>query len=881
MTTAFSGDSQPLEGDPDRCQLPQQLDTVVLASLAKLPFLVRGNGPIAGLAVVELLNYCIWALEYLTRERLKFARVRYCDYEAFYVLFQLVARLASKPVLSTSPAHDSLMVMIKAQLAKQAPFFSRVQQFFGVKNGSAPATPEATDEDPLVLRLRNLNTGKAASKLTTKVIPLSGSLSPSLANGSSNGSSKGSSNGSTRSTFTGETRENLDVAALATRLRKDKVLVIDFQPRAAYDARGSINYGDVIHIDPEWVASEASKREPSWAGLDERLRIHMSASHYKRWLRLADYDLVAVYGSSYKRSFTAVNAKGEPESPPFWPLFNLLVPLADSSPSPRLAKYPVYLDGGLAAWEGHFGAQGVSRGPVALAITPPQPSLARGTSFTRPQPLEPKLSPYLRNFGDYLSLAKPRADERRKSAGSPGSVGTHYNKAGYLVPSSRPQRTYTPEPSTPKQRPDPKPKSPTSSLTTKVVSLPPSDNTKDPDFLHRYVTGLYNLGNSCYMNCMLQCLGATPQLTQFFFPSLANPQAAVLSYRDHINMLNKLGTKGILTHQFVDILKQMFAHDGRAFSPSGFKKAMGSLSPNHQFATCDQQDCIEFLDFMLDRLHEDLNQPLATLPDERKRITELTPDEEATREQLPVRLALTIEWERYLRLNFSVVVDYFQGQYLSQLRCLECGNTSTTYNAFSILSLPIPERLGGQKQVLISQLLDEYTTTELLDNDNRWKCPKCQRQTKLTKTIKLTRLPQVLIVHFKRFKLNERGYFNKLDTFVTYPVNQELDLTPFWTGRTGTAISDSQHLMTAQEEEEYLKDIPTRRQQPPFRYKLYGVANHFGLMTTGHYTSYVYKLSDRKKTRRWCYFDDEKITYNCLEQQVLNKNAYCLFFERV
>ena len=60
-----------------------------------------------------------------------------------------------------------------------------------------------------------------------------------------------------------------------------------------------------------------------------------------------------------------------------------------------------------------------------------------------------------------------------------------------------------------------------------------------------------------------------------------------------------------------------------------------------------------------------------------------------------------------------------------------------------------------------------------------------------------------------------------------------------------------------------------------------GVANHFGDPTAGHYTAYVRKMSDAKKTREWCYFDDSKVTYNCKESQVLNKNAYCLFYQRI
>ncbi|EMG49960.1 Ubiquitin carboxyl-terminal hydrolase [Candida maltosa Xu316] len=323
----------------------------------------------------------------------------------------------------------------------------------------------------------------------------------------------------------------------------------------------------------------------------------------------------------------------------------------------------------------------------------------------------------------------------------------------------------------------------------------------------------------------------------------------------------------------------MLRNNGKSFSPSKFKKIMGGLSPGGQFATYNQQDCVEFLNFLLDALHEDLNQVSITDPNERKKITELSPEQEKSRETLPPRLASTIEWERYLKLNFSVIVDYFQGQHLSQLKCLQCGFTSTTYNAFSILSLPIPQKLNLSEKVTLQECLREFVATELLDDDNKWYCPQCEKFTRSTKTIAITRLPQVLIVNFNRFKMTSTGGFNKLETFVTYPVNEVLDLTPYWAD-VGSTVNTTNN-MTVEQERELLKSFPTRNQSPPFKYKLFGVANHFGNLTTGHYTSYVYKESDAKRPRNWCYFDDSKVTFNVSPKEVVNKNAYCLFFQRV
>ena len=112
-----------------------------------------------------------------------------------------------------------------------------------------------------------------------------------------------------------------------------------------------------------------------------------------------------------------------------------------------------------------------------------------------------------------------------------------------------------------------------------------------------------------------------------FFPTITE-SFSDHSYKRHINVNNKLGTKGMLTTSFVELILSMLNSNGRSFSPSKFKKIMGSLSPARQFASFDQQDCIEFLNFLLDALHEDLNQVTIADPQERKMITELTPEQE-------------------------------------------------------------------------------------------------------------------------------------------------------------------------------------------------------------------------------------------------------------
>ena len=276
---------------------------------------------------------------------------------------------------------------------------------------------------------------------------------------------------------------------------------------------------------------------------------------------------------------------------------------------------------------------------------------------------------------------------------------------------------------------------------------------------------------------------------------------------------------------------------------------------NSLFKTASQQDCQEFCQFLLDGLHEDLNQCGSNPP-----LKELSQEAEARREKLSLRIASSIEWERFLTTDFSVIVDLFQGQYASRLRCKVCNHTSTTYQPFTVLSIPIPKK-NSQNKITIEDCFKEFTKCENLEVEEQWLCPHCKQRQPSTKQLTVTRLPRNLIVHLKRFD----NFLNKNNDFVRYPFL--LDLTPFWAndfdGVFPPGVNDD--------------ELPIRGQIPPFKYELYGVACHFGTLYGGHYTAYVKK----GLKKGWLYFDDTKYKPVKNQTDAINSNAYVLFYHRV
>ena len=130
-----------------------------------------------------------------------------------------------------------------------------------------------------------------------------------------------------------------------------------------------------------------------------------------------------------------------------------------------------------------------------------------------------------------------------------------------------------------------------------------------------------------------------------------------------------------------------------------------------QFSGSEQHDSQEFLNFLLDGLHEDLNRVL------RKPSIERSPEREAELEKLPQQIASQQEWNLYRTRDDSVVVDFFQGQFRNRMECLTCRKTSTTYNSFMYLSLPIPNSRG---KVSLHQCLDSFVQEEVMEKADAW-----------------------------------------------------------------------------------------------------------------------------------------------------------------
>ncbi|XP_055007804.1 ubiquitin carboxyl-terminal hydrolase 33 isoform X3 [Boleophthalmus pectinirostris] len=143
------------------------------------------------------------------------------------------------------------------------------------------------------------------------------------------------------------------------------------------------------------------------------------------------------------------------------------------------------------------------------------------------------------------------------------------------------------------------------------------ETEEEEDPRTRGLTGLKNIGNTCYMNAALQALSNCPPLTQFFIECGA---------------LVRTDKKPALCKSYQKLVSDLW-HKNRPSYVVPTTLFQGIKAINPMFRGYSQQDSQEFLRCLMDQLHEELKEPLPEPYDGSSTVSVETGPEEDTRSQ--------------------------------------------------------------------------------------------------------------------------------------------------------------------------------------------------------------------------------------------------------
>ena len=332
------------------------------------------------------------------------------------------------------------------------------------------------------------------------------------------------------------------------------------------------------------------------------------------------------------------------------------------------------------------------------------------------------------------------------------------------------------------------------------------------------LSGLTNLGNTCFINSCMQVISHTYELNNF----LENE-----TYKKKIK--NKYESSLILEW---DNLRKLMWNSNCIISPGKFIKTIhkvAELKNMEMFTGFSQNDLPEFLLFLVDCFHNAISREIKMT---------ISGKPENDTDEIAIKCFEMIK-NMYSK-EYSEIWNLFYAVHISEITNLETNErVNITPEPFFMIDLPIPE---NNKSPSLIDCFNLYVEGEILEGDNAWFNEEKNEKINIRKKILFWSLPNILVIDFKRF--NNR--FQKNQVLITFPLD-DFDLSNYVIG--------------------YKKD--------KYKYELYGVCNHSGGVMGGHYTSYV-----KSANGKWYHFNDTSVSEVGLIDSIISPKAYVLFYRK-